>query len=98
MPKAFRPQLPRSLSPEPSAAECVDEPLRIDARLPQDAAEGSSLDLTMKRHDTASGAATHHHVAPPLTHDDEAETLEASDGFSPRDVREFRQRGRCGRW
>lgn len=75
-----------------------DESLGVDTRLPEDAAQRPSLDLTMQRHDTADRPASQHHVTPSLTNDDEPEMLEHPNGLRSRDVREFRQRRRCGRW
>jgi hypothetical protein len=37
-------------------------------------------------------------VAPTLTNRGEAEPFERAKDFSTRDVRQFRQRRRCGRW
>ena len=81
-----------------SAAERFDEDLSIDTRLPENAAQRPSLDLTMGWHHAAGGPTTHHHMAPTLTYDHEPEMLQRSDDFRPRDVRKFRQRRRCGTW
>ena len=81
-----------------SSTDRFDEGLSSDTRLPEDATQRASFDLTMQWHDTTDRAATHHHMTPAPTHHGEAETLERPDGIRPRDVREFRQRRRCGTW
>ena len=79
-----------------SAAERSDERVPVDARLPQDPAQCSALDLPMERYHATDGATAQHHMAATLAGDDEAKVLPRTDGLSPRDVREFRQRRRCG--
>jgi hypothetical protein len=50
----------------------------------------------MDRHHTADRPAAHHHVTAPLTHGDEAEVLQRTNGFRSRDDRQLRQRQRYG--
>ena len=81
-----------------SAAERFDERFCLDPCLAKYPTQRPSLDLTMERHNAASGTATQHHMTPPLSDDDEAEALQGTDSIRARNVREFRQRRRCGTW
>ena len=80
----------------PSATERLDEPFGLDPRLAKNSAQRAPLDLTMEWHHATNRPTAQHHMAAALTNDDEAEALQRTNGFSPRDVREFRQRRRCG--
>lgn len=71
----------------PSSTQSSDECLAIDTRLPQDASECAALQFSMDRHRTADRPAAHHHVTAPLTHGDEAEVLQRTNGLRPRDDR-----------
>jgi len=70
-----------------SSAQSSDECLGIDACLPQDAGERAALQFSMDRHHAADRPAAHHHVTTPPTHSGEAEVLQRTNGFRPRDDR-----------
>ena len=80
----------------PSAAERVDERLGVDASLAKNSTQGAPLDLTMERHHATNRSTAEHHMTATLPHDSEPEALQRTDGLCARNVREFRQRRRCG--
>ena len=79
-----------------SATDGLDERFSPNAGLAKEPAQRSPLDLTMQWHHASNGTASQHHMAATLTDNDEPEALQRTNGLRPRDVREFRQRRRCG--
>ena len=81
-----------------SLAECFDERLSIDRRLSQDPTKRAPFDFPVLWHHATDRPSTQDHVTSSLTHNNEAETFERTDGFGSRDERKFRQRRRYERW
>jgi hypothetical protein len=64
-------------------SQSVDERVRRNIRLAQNASQRADLDLAMHRHYTAFWSAPHDHVASGLTDFRETKTLKSFDNYRP---------------